>query len=656
MSVLHFSAWRRQAVLPLAVLLLSACSGPPETATPTASSAPAEALPQPVATSPSQAGVSGSVSDRLTVWLSLVGSSHASAQEYADFLKTRPVWPRWQLLQSRMQQALAKETDPAVLGRLCAQTLTYGPALAQCAVQVGASNSGLSSHLAAEAKQAWMNGNDASTAASALSGTFPQALTQEASWLRFNREEKAGLLTAARQAVPYLSAIRQKQAQARLAFRANDASAEALASALPASEATDPYLILDHLRWLRAQKRDTDAAALWKSAGVQAEARARHPAFWRERDALARELVQAGQNEDALFLANDTTVTGATRLDAEFLSGWIALQKLHNPTQADVFFKPLADSSALITKSRGFYWLGRARLAAQDNASAQADWQKAASYPGTFYGQMAAAKLAGNETTLLAPDHIPPSIVKALAAERDPAASASRLAGSDLVQAAQLLVSWGDKPHARDFLMLLSQQLVSLSDRLALCDLAMRLNLPDVAVSVSRQVGRDGLFLLHSGWPAPYTPPATGLPSGLVLGLSRQESNFNPDAISSSNAIGLMQLKPSTAGDMVRRAGVPASAATASGLHDPENNMALGAAYLSYLQDKFGNVVPYMAAAYNGGPGRLSRWLTAAGDPARSGASQDEMIDWIESIPFSETRNYVQRVWENMTIYTAMGK
>lgn len=651
MSVLHSSAWRRQAILPLAALLLSACSAPPETGESTASSAPAEAVPQAVAAPSPSAGTTGSVSDRLTVWLSLVGSPHASAQEYADFLKTRPVWPHWQLLQSRMQQALAKETDPAVLGRLCAQTLTYGPALAQCAAQGGAS-----SHLAAEAKQAWMNGNDAPAAASALSGAFPQALTQEASWLRFNREEKAGLLSAARQTVPYLSASRQKQAQARLAFRANDASAETLAAVLPASEASDPYLILDHLRWLRTQKRDTDAAALWKSAGVEAEARARHPAFWRERDALARELVLAGQNEDALLLANDTAVTGATRLDAQFLSGWIALQKLHNPTQAEVFFKPLADSSALITKSRGFYWLGRARLAAQDNASAQADWQKAASYPGTFYGQMAAAKLAGNETTLLAPDHIPQSVMRALVAERDPAGSASRLAGSDLVQASQLLVSWGDKPHARDFLMLLSQQLVSLSDRLALCDLAMRLNLPDVAVSVSRQVGRDGLLLLHAGWPAPYTPPATGIPSALVLGLSRQESNFNPDAISSSNAIGLMQLKPSTAGDMVRRAGVPASAATASGLHDPENNMALGAAYLSYLEDKFGNVVPYMAAAYNGGPGRLSRWLAAAGDPGRSGASQDEMIDWIESIPFSETRNYVQRVWENMTIYTAMGK
>ena len=616
-------------------------------------------MPQPAASQSAQSGASGSVSDRLTVWLSLVGSQHASAQEYADFLKTRPVWPRWQLLQSRMQQALAKETDPAVLARLCAQTLTYGPALAQCSTQLSASNSGLSSRLAAEAKQAWMNGNDAATAASALSGTFPQALTQEASWLRFNREEKAGLTAAARQTVPYLSPARQAQAQARLAFRTNDAVAEALAVALPASEASDPFLILDHLRWLRTQKRDPEAATLWKSAGVQAEAKARHPAFWRERDALSRELVQAGQVEDALFLADDTTLTGASRLDAQFLSGWIALQKLHNPTQADVFFRPLADSPALITKSRGFYWLGRARLASQDNASAQADWRKAASYPGTFYGQMAAAKLAGDENTLLAPDHIPPAITQALAAERDPALPASetnRLAGSDLVQAAQLLVSWGDKPHARDFLMLLEQQLVSMSDRLALSDLALRLNLPDVAVTVARQVGRNGIFLLHSGWPVPYTPPATGIPSALVLGLSRQESNFNPDAISSSNAIGLMQLKPATAGDMVRKAGVPASAATASGLHDPENNMALGAAYLAYLQDKFGNVVPYMTAAYNGGPTRLTRWLAAAGDPGRSGASQDEMIDWIESIPFSETRNYVQRVWENTTIYTAMGK
>lgn len=657
MSVSNFAPWPQRAILPLAFLLLSACSAPSDTPLTASSSAPETGAPQAEDSGAGRvAASSGSVSDRLAVWLGLVGSRHASAQEYADFLKTRPVWPRWQLLQLRMQQALAKETDPAVLARLCTQTLTYGPALARCATQAGTANSSLSGQLAVQAKQAWMNGNDSAAAATALSAAFPQAITQEASWLRFNREEKAGLLDAARQTLPYLSAARQKQALARLAFRTNDSGAEAQAAALPASEATEAYLILDHLRWLRTQQRDADAVALWKASGLKAEAAAHHPAFWRERDALARDLLQAGQNEDALFMANDTTLTGSNKLDAQFLSGWIALQKLHNPVQAEVFFKPLADSPALITKSRGFYWLGRARQATQDTVSATADWQKAASYPGTFYGQMAAAKLSGDEATLLAPGHIPESVIKALSAQHSPSASASRLEGSDLVQAAKLLVSWGDKPHARDFLMLLSQQLVSLSDKLALCDLAMQLEVPDVSVAVSRQVGRDGVFLLHTGWPAPYTAPQTGLEAGLVLGLARQESNFNPDAISSSNAIGLMQLKPSTAGDMVHRAGVPASAATASGLHNPQNNLALGSAYLSYLQDKFGNVVPYMTAAYNGGPGRLSRWLATSGDPGRSGASQDEMIDWIESIPFSETRNYVQRVWENMTIYAAMGK
>nr|WP_243444140.1 hypothetical protein [Acetobacter persici] len=205
MSVLHFSAWRRQASLPLAFLLLSACSAPAQTGPSAAGPASQVTEPQSVAVPASQTYASGSVSDRLTVWLSLVGSSHASAQDYADFLKTRPVWPRWQLLQTRMQQALSKETDSAVLARLCAQTLNYGPALAQCASQGGSATSGLAGHLAAEAKQAWMNGNDSAAAATALSGTFPQVLTPEASWLRFNREEKAGSLAAARQTLPYLS-------------------------------------------------------------------------------------------------------------------------------------------------------------------------------------------------------------------------------------------------------------------------------------------------------------------------------------------------------------------------------------------------------------------------------------------------------------------
>lgn len=648
------AAPRTCVALPLIALLLSGCSAP-SAKVPTSAAQPAWPSPQQAAAGTSPVDP---VASRLTVWLSLVGSSHGSAQEYADFLNTRPVWPRWQLLKLRMQQALAEEQDPAILSRLCREEpLTYGPALAQCQGQVGASDAALSKKLAAEAHQAWMNGNDTPKGANALTGAFPQAITPAASWLRFEREEKAGLLSAARQTMAYVSPARQPLAQARVALRAGDVSAESRVASLNSADASDPSLILDFARWLRLQKRYDDALALWKSKGLQAEASTHQASFWRERDALAREFLLLGQNEQAFFLANDGASSGSSHLDAEFLSGWIALQKQNAPTVAEPFFRHLASSSSLITKSRGFYWLGRVHRAVHDEATAESDFRQATSYPGTFYGQMAAAELADNKATLLTPTEIPDDVPRRLKADHDPSVATAetvRLSGSDLAQAAQILVSWGDRPHARDFLALLRQQLVTLPDKLALSSLALQLNLPDISVAMARDVGREGVFLLHAGWPQPYAPPSSSLPPGLVLGLMRQESNFNADAVSSSNAIGLMQLKPSTAGDMVRAAGLSASAATANGLHDPNNNMRLGMAYLVHLQDRFGGVVPYIAAAYNGGPTRLARWLSTGGDPGRTGASQAEMIDWIEGIPFSETRNYVERVWENMTIYAAL--
>lgn len=653
------SAGRLNGAVLFSVLFLSACSSPPD-ASQSSTGSPAQtvagSLPEEATRPVSQAA--GSVQDRLTIWLKLVGTSHAPVQDYADFLNTRPVWPRWQLIKLRMQQALAQENDPAALKQLCAeQPLTYGPALAHCSTQVGNAVAGLPARLSAQARQAWMNGNDTAQAATALTSNFSQALTPEASWLRFNRQEKSGLLAAARQTVPYLSGNRQKVALARLAFRAGDASAESQISGLSGSDLADPLLVLDHARWLRSQKRYDDALALWKSDAAKAEVTTSLAAFWHERDALARELLEISRDADAFSVAHDTSLIGVNKLDAAFLCGWIALEKQKNPTVAEPFFRELADSPALITRSRGYYWLGRAHTLSQNSESARADYLRAASDAGTFYGQMAAAELDGQRPTLSSQQDVPTITIRALKAASSPhtaSATGARLSQSDLVQAAQILVSQGDYAHARDFLNLLALQVVTMSDKLALVSLSTQLQIPDVGVALSRQLGKNGIFLLHEGWPAPYSLPANTLPSGLVLGLMRQESSFNPDAVSSSNAIGLMQLKPSTAGDMLRKADLPASAATASGLHNPDNNIRLGIAYLEHMQERFGPVVPYIAAAYNGGPGRLGRWLASSGNPVANNASQFEMIDWIESIPYSETRNYVQRVWENMTIYRVM--
>jgi soluble lytic murein transglycosylase len=154
---------------------------------------------------------------------------------------------------------------------------------------------------------------------------------------------------------------------------------------------------------------------------------------------------------------------------------------------------------------------------------------------------------------------------------------------------------------------------------------------------------------LAEGWPAPYPIPPEGPEPALILGIARQESNFDPEAVSSANARGLMQLLPSTAQQVAKRLGVRHQVAMLT--TDTAHNMRLGAAYLDQLLARFGGTLPYAIAGYNAGPNRVDEWLGTYGDPR---AGSVAMLDWMEQIPFAETRNYVQRVVENMSVYRAL--
>lgn len=652
---LHAVRWRGWAAMALTIALLG---GPASVFAADEPASPADGddlytAPDLDLSVPTARAANGSLADRLHFWLRLVGPERASAQDYADFLVNGPAWPRRSLITARMEQALLTETDPAIVSEVCrTQPLATAAALAYCAQQAP----GLATRLADEAGRAWQNGNDAAPPARLLAEQFPSAITPAASWARFDREERAGLTEAARRTLPYLDADRQALARARLAFRTGEADAQTQADALPASVRSDSFLVLDHARWLRQQQRYDEAVALWAAAGNAAEQAAPPALFWRERETLARELLQAGRATDALSVADDPVIGGSGRLDSRFLCGWIALRFGHDAARAADFFMPLSQSASLISKSRGLYWLARAYAQAGNDDEYHATLKRAAAFPTTFYGQLAGALLEGQDQALLKPSYVADITQRGLRGIPSSDESVDEaLDASELAQAAALLVSWGDRPHARDFLQMLADQTSGAVALRGLSALAQRLDLPDIAVTAARKAGRDGV-LLRSGWPAPYSIPENALPTGLVPGLIRQESSFNPDAVSISNAIGLMQLKPSTAADMTRRAGLAPSAASVTGLHDPMNNIRLGVAYLEHIQEHFGPVVPYLAAAYNGGPGRLGRWLDAMGDPAREGAKDDVMLDWIESIPVAETRNYVQRVWENMIIYRVTGE
>jgi soluble lytic murein transglycosylase len=196
-----------------------------------------------------------------------------------------------------------------------------------------------------------------------------------------------------------------------------------------------------------------------------------------------------------------------------------------------------------------------------------------------------------------------------------------------------------------------------LADRGLTADLALYLGQPQTAVAIARRMGRDGAVLPQSGWPLPVNPPPDSVDPAIVLGLIRQESSFDSGTISPAGARGLMQLMPGTAATLAHQIGTTVTPVAL--VFEPEQNMRLGTAFLRELLDRYGNALPLALAAYNAGPGRVDQWLAQNGDPraeaAASAVGQHEidMIDWIELIPFEETRNYVQRVLENVVIYRA---
>jgi soluble lytic murein transglycosylase len=251
----------------------------------------------------------------------------------------------------------------------------------------------------------------------------------------------------------------------------------------------------------------------------------------------------------------------------------------------------------------------------------------------TFYGQVALGRVGGAAAW--------PSTPPASPAER------AAFAQNELVQVAQLLRAVGADGWLRPFLVRLGLAADTPQRYALVADLALSLGRPDLAVSAAkRATSTTGATLMEQGWPVIPLPETSGLDPALVLAIIRQESAFEVRALSRAGARGLMQLMPATAALVARRLGIASNPARL--LDDPAHNIRLGTAYLARGVDSFGGSYVLAVAAYNAGPGRATQWVARNGDPRVDGV---DVIDWIERIPFDETRNYVQRVMENLMVY-----
>lgn len=577
---------------------------------------------------------------KMVTWMRLSQRGGAgSAAEIVGFIETAADWPGQDALSRRAEELLASDPDDMLALRFFngrpPRTLDgatrYVTALLNASRQAEAR---------AAASRAW--GDDTASDPFAETTFLERAgslLTPDDHWRRFNRFTFGRDYAAGQRLLPMLDQTKQALAQLRLAYATGGGAADPD----PASAARDAGATLERARMLRRAERDSDAAAAWAAGaaaqvGLPAEAQR---AIWTERQVLARKLIRLGDPRTAYVVASQhgQTIAGEPRQEAEFLAGFIALRLLDDPARALPHFQRLGEGSrSAITQARAFYWRGRAE---RDPARARADFERAASFPVTFYGQMASLALGESGAQLS-------SRILNLPVPRPSEAEARAFLDRELPRLIVTLGEMGEAARTRPFLLRLEEVAPNNGERLLIARLATVIGRPDFAVWVARRGGANGAMLVEDGWPAPYAAPEGYAEPAVVFAITRQESNFQVDAVSTSNARGLMQLLPSTAQSVARRLGVPHQYAWLT--TDPTHNIRLGSAYIQDRLDSFNGVMAFAAAAYNAGGGRVTEWIGTFGDP-RSGGIR--LLDWMELIPFSETRNYVQRVIENVAVYRA---
>jgi soluble lytic murein transglycosylase len=577
----------------------------------------------------------GGVAADLIEWQRLRdGDETARLGDYEAFLARRSDWPGLGLLRQKGEVAVARSTDPA---RVIAYFDRQKPLTGKGAVALVSAllTAGRPGEAEAEAHRAWavvkFDAEDETALLALMGDAMDVAHEVRLDNLLWDGKRTAETLRM----LPRVSADWQALAKARMALRGDKTGASALIETVSAGLKSDPGLAYERFLWRMRRDNYPDAVALLLERSDSPASLGR-PDLWAERRALlARWLIRKGDVRDAYRVAASHQMTdGDGFVDAEFLAGFIALRKLDDADTALRHFAALkAAVQTPISLSRADYWTARALEAKGDAAGATAAYQSAAQHQTAYYGQLAAEKLGLS---------LDPALINVGEAQRG--YKIAPFADSSVLQAGRLLAAVGERGQAKRFFLHLAET----QDRAgleALSDLALLLDEPHIALVVAKQAAEKGWILPRAYYPMPAMVPDNLLVSrALVLAISRRESEFDPAARSHANALGLMQLLPETAGRMAKSVGIPHT--TKQLTADPAHNATLGAAYLAKMVEDFGPSIPMIASGYNAGPGRPRKWVAEFGDP-RTG----DPVDWVETIPFTETRTYVMRVTESLVIY-----
>jgi soluble lytic murein transglycosylase len=551
--------------------------------------------------------------------------------DITDFIEKNRDWPAQKALRRHVEEASAAETD-AVAGEWLERypPISAAGRVREAEIMLNAGDLAGSTELL---RATWIGSDFGPQDEKSFLVHHSSVLRPEDHAKRVDRLLWNGQTAAAQRMLPLLSPDWRAAAEARLALAIQSSKAEALVARVPAQLRSDPGLVFEQLRFLR-RKDMTDAAVQILLA--QPGDLVRPTAWWGERQAVARRVLASGNADLAYRLVEQHgLIEGSAFSDAQFLLGYIALRFMKNPALAfDHFSRILTRVAAPYAKARAAYWGGRT-AEAQGKSDLAAKWYAAgADHMATFYGQLAAHELGRDAPPRPLPEPVPD------------AAELASFNDNELVRAARIFFELGDGERGKVFLLHLADNAKSPATFAMLAGLAEASGRIDLGIAVAKRAIEAGTPLMIHGYPVTTIPSGGTAEHSLLFAITRQESAFERDAVSRAGARGLMQLMPATASFIANKMQLPFSAdrLTADGIY----NVVLGRAYLETLIEDFGGSYALAIAAYNGGPGRVRQWLRDYGDPR--GGSID-MVDWIEMIPINETRNYVQRVLENLQIY-----
>jgi soluble lytic murein transglycosylase len=586
-----------------------------------------------------EATISDPVAKKLAEWIVLRSdNNNATAERYRAFLSANPSWPSQTLLRRRLEATLWDDhrEDAIVWSWFEAES----PVSAKGRLTLARTMLARGDRANAErlVREAWRNdpmSEDTESAALDLFGALLTPGDQKARMdlLLYGSEQEAAMRAAKRLGAGYVAL-----AKARIASSKKASNTGALLEAVPRELHSDPGYIFSKIQLLRRDEKFADAAQLMLSAPKDPARLYNVDEWWVERRLLARKMIDTGEHRTAYLIARDAALPSRDiyKTEQEFTAGWIALRFLTDPALAAQHFARIGVGSVNpTTLARAGYWQGRAAEAAGRSQDARTAYAAAAAQSTSYYGQLARAKLGMPQLEL-----------------NDPPAARSRgVERLEIVRAVQLLFDLDE----RDIAIPIFADIGENGD-------------PDALLGLGELTSRSGyargmLLLgkaaLNRGLPFDfYAYPVTGIPpyraigpeveQSVIFSIARQESAFNPGDVSPAQAYGLMQVTPDAGRYVCKRAGVGFDLARMK--TDSVYNVALGAAELGGLLEDYRGSYIMTFAAYNAGRGSVKKWIDRYGDPRDP---KVDAVDWVELIPFSETRNYVQRIMENLQVYRA---